>query len=137
MDTDLIKVIPDKQKAKSMLRMAGITLEMLNLIDIEKFPSNITKEYYDVIREFISIILLLDGYKIIGEGAHKRLIEYLKQNYREFSSKDVSVMDDLRIIRNKISYDGFFIKSDYIKRKLNNIGAIINKLRIIINKKLT
>ena len=41
--------------------------------------SNITKEYYDLIRELISVVLLLDGYKTYGEGAHKKLIEYLNQ----------------------------------------------------------
>ena len=77
MEEGLIKVTPDKEKAKSILKMVDTTIEMIKLIDITKFSSNITKEYYDAIRELISVVLLLDGYETYGEGAHKKLIEYL------------------------------------------------------------
>lgn len=43
---ELIKVTPDKEKAKSILRMVETTIEMVNNLDIDRFPSNITKEYY-------------------------------------------------------------------------------------------
>ena len=76
----LIKITPDEEKANSMLKMAVITLKMIETIDKTKFPSNIVKEYYDVIRELMSSILLLDGYKLIGENAHKNLIDYIKSN---------------------------------------------------------
>jgi hypothetical protein len=87
--------------------MVDTTIEMIKLIDTNKFSSNVTKEYYDVIRELISVILLLDGYKTYGEGAHKKLVEYLQHNYKEFKEYEISLIDDLRIIRNKIAYDGF------------------------------
>ena len=77
MDENLIKITPNKEKAKSISRMAETTLEMIKSLDINKFPSNITKEYYDVMREFMSIVLLLDGFKTYGEGAHKKIIEYI------------------------------------------------------------
>ncbi|MBI5347467.1 MAG: hypothetical protein HZB66_02560 [Candidatus Aenigmarchaeota archaeon] len=78
---DLIGVTPNKEKAKSILKMVETTLEMINHIDRNKFPSNVAKEYYEVIRELTSIILLLDGYKAVGEGAHKKQIEYLEAKY--------------------------------------------------------
>jgi len=84
----------------------------------------------------MSIILLLDGYKTAGEGAHRRLIEYLDERYKEFNSREISLIDDLRVIRNRISYDGFFVESDYIKRRLDGIYSIIDKMRILIMKKL-
>ena len=46
------------------------------------------------------------------------------------------MIDDLRIKRNKISYDGFFVKEDYINRRLDRILIVIKKLKGIINKKL-
>lgn len=70
----LIKVTPDKEKAQSILKMVDSTIEMIEVIDITKFSSIVTKEYYDVIRELMSVILLLDGYKTYGERAHKKLI---------------------------------------------------------------
>jgi len=136
MDKDLIKITPDKLKAKSMLKMAEITLNMIKGIDTAKYSSNVTKEYYEVIRELIAIILLLNGYKTYGEGAHKKLIEYIRINYKQLSDYEVSLIDDLRIIRNKIAYDGFFVEKDFIERKTKDILAIISKLKAIIQKEI-
>lgn len=136
MEEGLIKVTPDKEKAKSILKMVDTTIEMIKVIDITKFSSNITKEYYDVIRELISVILLLDGYKTYGEGAHKKLIEYLQTKNVGFTEYEILLIDDLRITRNKVAYDGFFVERDYIERKIRDIQKIIVKLKDIIKKKL-
>ena len=136
MEEGLIKVTPDKEKAKSILKMVDTTIEMIKVIDITKFSSNITKEYYDVIRELISVVLLLDGYKTYGEGAHKRLIEYLQAKISGFSEYEILLIDELRVTRNKVAYDGFFVGGDYIKRKIKNIQKIISKLKGLIKKKL-
>ncbi len=136
MEEGLIKVTPDKEKAKSILKMVDTTIEMIKVIDITKFSSNITKEYYDVIRELISVVLLLDGYKTYGEGAHKKLIEYLQTKNIGFSEYEILLIDDLRITRNKVAYDGFFVERDYIERKIRAIQKIIAKLKDIIKKKL-
>jgi len=136
MEEGLIKVTPDKEKAKSILKMVDTTIEMIKVIDITKFSSNITKEYYDVIRELISVVLLLDGYKTYGEGAHKKLIEYLQTKHIGFSEYEILLIDDLRITRNKVAYDGFFVERDYIERKIRDIQKIIAKLKDIVKKKL-
>jgi len=136
MEKDLIKITPNKEKAKSILNMVRTTLEMVDRVDKSKFSSNITKEYYEIIRELVTIVLLLDGYKTIGEGAHKRMIEYLEANYKQFSKSEIYFIDDLRIVRNKIAYDGFFVKKDFIDTKLKSIQGIIEKLKKIIDRKL-
>jgi len=136
MQEDLIRITPNKEKACSIFKMVEITLEMIKQIDKSKFPSNIAKEYYEVTRELISIILLLDGYKTMGEGAHKKQIEYLEANYKGFSKSEIAFIDDLRMTRNKISYDGFFVKESYIDRKLIDISKIIDKLKEIVRKKI-
>ena len=137
MEEDLIRITPNKEKAHSIFKMVEITLEMIKQIDKNKFPSNIAKEYYEVIRELISIILLLDGYKTMGEGAHKRQIEYLEANYyKEFSKSEIVFIDDLRVTRNKIAYDGFFVKGSYLDKKLIGILNIIDKLKEIVRKKI-
>lgn len=136
MEEDLIRITPNKEKASSILKMVETTLELIKQINRTTFPSNVTKEYYDVIRELTSIILLLDGYKAIGEGAHKRQIEYLESNYKEFNQSEIAIINDLRIKRNKIAYDGFFITKEYIENKLIDINKIIRKLKEIIKKKI-
>jgi hypothetical protein len=136
MEEGIIKTIPDREKAKSILKMVETTLEMIDTIDSRKFSSHVVKEYYEVIRELITVILLLDGYKTQGEGAHKKLIEYIGKNYAEFKVYDIMLIDDLRIIRNKISYNGFFVTDDYLERKKKDILMLIDNLRVIIYKKL-
>ena len=136
MEEGFIKITPNKEKAKSILKMVNTTLEMIKETDIEKFPSNVTKEYYEVIRELLSIVLLLDGYRTHGERAHIKLIEYLEKNYKEFTGYEIALIDDLRTKRNDIAYDGFFVEKDYIERKLKDIHKIINKLKAVIQKKI-
>jgi hypothetical protein len=133
---NLVRATPDKEKAESILSMVETTIEMIGGIDKSRFPSNVTKEYYEIIRELISIILLLDGYRTTGEGAHKRMIEYLESHYKEFQGNEISLIDDLRIVRNKIAYDGFFVRMDYVQRKIPDIQDIISKLKKIISRKL-
>lgn len=135
-ELNLIKVTPDKEKAKSMLKMIKTTIDMITYLDIVKFSSNITKEYYDVLRELMSIVLLLDGYKVYGEEAHKKTIEYIEIKYKTITEAEINLLNDLRIKRNKISYDGFFIEPEYIKNKLERIKKIIIKLEKIISLKL-
>jgi len=132
----LIKVTPDIEKCRSILKMIDITLEMINEINISKYSSNVVKEYYNIIREAMSIILLIDGYKTYGEYAHKDLIDFLKLNYKQFVDFEINLINNLRIIRNKISYDGFFVKKDFIFENQAHIQKIINKLRKLINQKI-
>ncbi|MGM5483243.1 MAG: hypothetical protein ACQESF_07305 [Nanobdellota archaeon] len=132
----LIRVTPDKEKARSILKMVDTTIEMIGTIDVSKYSSNITKEYYNVLRELIGIVLLLDGYKTYGEGAHKTMIEYI-ENYKEFARSEIILIDELRKTRNRIAYDGFFVEREFIERKLDDISNIIKKLKEIINHKLS
>lgn len=135
MENELIKITPDEEKAKAISRMVDATLTMIESIDMNKFPSNVTKEYYEAIRELLSAILLLDGYKTYGEGAHKKQIKYIEANYKAINGHEISLIDELRTVRNRISYDGFFVEKDYINRKTKEIKAIVEKLRKIIKSK--
>ncbi len=136
MEEGLIKTAPDREKAKSILKMVETTLEMIETVDSKKFTSHVVKDYYEVLRELITVILLLDGYKTQGEGAHKKLIEYLEKNYGDFRGHEISLIDDLSVVRNKIAYNGFFVQDDYLERKRKDILVLIEKLRVIIYKKL-
>ena len=67
MEEDLIKITPNKEKARSIFRMVETTLEMIEQIDKSKFPSSIAKEYYEVIRELTSIFYCLTDTKQQGK----------------------------------------------------------------------
>ncbi|UZE93863.1 MAG: hypothetical protein IB618_03825 [Candidatus Pacearchaeota archaeon] len=135
----IIKITLDREKAKSILKMAENIENMLKEI-IKKLgkmedQSIIVREYYEVIRELITALLLSDGFKAIGEYAHKETIDYLS-NYKEFSQDEVMTIQDLRTKRNKSSYEGRPIKSPYLENKKEKLDLIINKLKFILRKRL-
>ncbi len=74
--------------------------------------------------------------RLTVKEAHKKSVEYLRHNYKEFNESEIFLIDDLRITRNKIAYDGFFVDNDYIDRKIGDIQEIIAKLKGIIKKKV-
>ncbi|MBW6461467.1 MAG: NUDIX domain-containing protein [DPANN group archaeon] len=137
MKNRLIKITPDKEKAKSLMNMATKRQEMMSTLNSSKYPSLIVERYYEIITELISSILMLDGYKIKCDGAHKALIEYIGDTYNtKFQKSDIYFLDELRLIRNKINYNGFFVKTDYLTRNEKNINEIILKLEELINQKM-
>lgn len=131
----MIKIRPDKQKAKSLKETAKITLERLKGTNIEKYPSNTLIDYYDVIRMLMEALTLIDGIKVKGEGAHKIIIDYVCKNYG-FAESVRMFLQEMRDYRNRISYEGFTIQKNYIKTNLRKIEQIINQLLELVNKKL-
>lgn len=59
MDDDvIIKVSPDKEKAKSLFKMIQIIIERIDNTDKKKFASLIISDYYEVVKELITAILI-------------------------------------------------------------------------------
>ncbi|MGD9276576.1 MAG: hypothetical protein PVJ67_05365 [Candidatus Pacearchaeota archaeon] len=129
----LIKVTPDKEKSKNILEMINLIEERIKVQDKDKFSSLIISCYYEIIKELITILLLIDGYKTLS---HKDLIVYLKSNYSEISSSEIMLVDNLRIVRNRISYEGTKIDFSYLENKEIKIKQIIKKLKSLVNNKL-
>ena len=67
----IIKITPDKEKAKSMLSLIKNREKFLPSINIKEFSTIASEHYYEIIKELISIFLMLNGIKAIGENAHK------------------------------------------------------------------
>lgn len=130
----IIKVTPNKEKAKSMLMLAENKEAFANTIDIKLYSTNAAENYYDVIRELASAVLLLDGKKAMGESAHKEIIDELSA-YKEFSEDEIALADDLRIKRNNSSYEGKPIDKVYVENKRHRWIALIQKLKQTIRKK--
>jgi len=129
---DLIKITPNKEMAKSILKMAALIEERIKLENKENMTSLIISDYYEIIKELITAILLLDGYKTLS---HKDLIDYLKEKYLEFSQNEISVLHKIRTLRNRIVYEGFLIESHYLNRNEDLFKLVIEKLKKIIKGK--
>lgn len=123
----IIKIRPDKQKSRSLRKIARITLERLNKTNIKEYPTNSLTDYYDVIHKLMEALTLLEGIKIKGEGAHQELIEYVVKQYN-LDEQTKRFLQQMREYRNRISYEGFMINSNYIILNQEKIKGIIKKL---------
>ena len=130
----LHKVLIDKEKAKSMLKMAINRQEAINSIKID-YPTIIAENYYEIIKELSSALLLLEGLKAIGENSHKEIIDNLEK-FNKFSSYEISLLQDLRIKRNKSQYEGEPFDVSYLKNKKEILLKIIDKLKKEVKDRL-
>lgn len=127
-------VFPDKEKAKSIFKMALDREKTLKLLKIN-YPTIIAENYYEIIKELSTALLLIHGFKAIGENAHKDLIDSLGK-FIDFDSQIISVLQDLRIKRNNSQYEGEPFDISYLENNQKFLLDIIDKLKKIVSNKL-
>ena len=130
---DLIRITPDKEKARSILKMVSLIEERIQSTDRAKMASLIIADHYEVIKELITALLLADGYKTLS---HKDLIEYLKERYAAFGTHEIVLLDELRVLRNRVTYEGFSIVPSYLNRNEQVFKAVARKLKELLERKL-
>jgi len=130
----IINVTPDKEKARSMLNLAAKREEFASSINSSQFPTMAAENYYEIVKELSSAILLAEGIKTTGENAHKETISEMSRH--GMADSEISIMDDLRMKRNKSSYEGKEIDISYLKNRKGELLAIISKLKSILTKRL-
>lgn len=128
---DLIKTAPQKERAQSMLKMTLLIEKRINLQDRKTMCALIIADYYEIIKELLTAFMLIEGYKVLN---HKDLIEYSAENYRILTKNEISSIDTLRILRNRISYEGYNTDPSYLTRNETRFKGIITKLRAKILK---
>jgi len=132
-DEEVRRISPDKEIAKSIEEMIKVRLKALEVKDKKEFASLVVEDYYEIIKESITALMAVDGYKTLS---HEVLVGFLKNFYRQFTEEEIFLIDQLRILRNKIAYKGFFINYDYLKRNEPKIKPIILKLTKTLNEKI-
>ena len=128
---DLIKITPDKEMVKSIIEMVSLIEDRIKIQDREKMASLIISDYYEIIKELITAVLLFDGYKTLS---HKDLIDYVKEKRKDFSEHEISVLDNLRVLRNRVTYEGFKVEPSYLNKNESLFKSIIVKLKKIIKR---
>src|SRR3989344_8126593 len=129
----IIQIRPDKQKSNALIKMGKISLKRLNETDMVEYPSNSLVDLYDVIHKLMEAITIKEGIKMKGEGAHQELIAYI-------SSKGIineqirTFLQQMRDLRNRISYEGFDVNKNYIILNQEKIDKIIEDLFETLNK---
>jgi|SRR3989338_4725101 len=131
---ELIKITPNPERVKSILHMANLLEERITLQDKEKMAALVTVDYYEIIKELLTAILLLEGYKTLS---HKDLFEYMHEKSAEmFDQQEKFLLNELRILRNRVSYEGFKIQPSYLERNQSKLKEIIQRIKQEIIKKL-
>ena len=119
------KVEIDIERVNSILRMCLIRLRVVQGILLDRETASIVAEdYYEIIKELLTALLLLQGLK---SENHECLIAFFKQAYpaKEY---ETGIIFELKKIRNKISYEGFFIELEYVQRNMVEFRHIIHFL---------
>ena len=119
----------DKDKISSILKMCFVRLKFAKKQEInDETASLITEDYYETIKELLTALLLKNGLK---SNNHECLISYFKKNYPNYEY-ETNIIYELKNIRNRINYDGFFIEKQYlIKNKLEFEHIIELLVRLI------
>lgn len=130
MSEDTFKISKSPVMAKSLLEMAK---ERLGDIDKNSKTYKIVEEYYEIIKELITALMYSDGFKTLS---HKSLIYYLENSYKEFNKAEITLVDELRKLRNNIVYYGQKIEKDFLINKEKEIISIIKKLFETIGHRL-
>jgi hypothetical protein len=138
---ELIRITPDTERARSLLDTVSVRLDAIRLMqkaDSRKFSSKIVEEYYECVLELMTAIMSIDGFKTRSDaaGSHIAAIEYLRENYKELEENEIGMIDDLRKKRVGITYYGRHVREDYMEENRSEIERIIEKLRLIVRKKL-
>ncbi len=123
----LHKVFPDEEKAKSIFKMA---LDRERFLSSSKiiYPNIIVENYYEIIKEMTSALLLLKGIKFIGENAHKEIINSLSK-ILNLNQSDISILQDLRVKRNYSLYERKIVHTSYLENYKDFLDTIICSVR--------
>ena len=122
------KVEPDNEKINSIRTMCDVRLEMLKETKLtDKRASVIASDYYEIIKELLTALLLKNSMK---SDNHECLISFFKHNYSKYEY-ETNIIHQLKDVRNRASYDGVFVKKDYVEKnkfEFEHIIKLLNKL---------
>ena len=123
------KVAVDKDKINSILKMGSVRLEFLKKQEFDKETASIiTEGYYEVIKELLTALLLKYGLK---SNNHECLISFFKNKFPKYEY-EVNILHELKNIRNRIEYDGFFVDKSYLEKNKLEFEHIIGLLKELI-----
>ena len=123
--------IKDMQLAKSLLSTAEQDLKFFKTLPINNISARkIVSNYYDILRSTLEALASLEGYKVYS---HEAFTYYLKENVEGDTSRK---FERLRKIRNSINYYGKEISAEEAKELVNEILALIDKIKSMLLKKL-
>ena len=88
------KISPDRETANSLMNNVEDRLKFLKTID-KNFPNMVFETVYEIIRESINALMLLEGYK---PYSHEVVIAFLEKFHPDkFTEYELTNLNNLRI----------------------------------------
>jgi len=134
LDYKVKKVKENPEQAKALYELARRRLESIEKRRKDEFSQLLIESYYEAIKELISALLSIQGYK---SYSHECLVSFMNEFYPTiFDDFQIHFLDSLRKLRSDIQYKGRDVADDYLKRNSSVIEKIIGNLLNIIEKEL-
>ena len=127
------KLRSDREKARALMKMTELREKRVTVTPSAEFATLLVEEYYEMIKELVTAIMSIDGWKTTS---HEMLVGYLAEFYKEFTSAEITLVDQLRMIRNDIGYRGVMVDGEYVQRNQETITKVIKKLKQVLDQKL-
>ncbi len=122
------KVEPDTEKIGSIRKMCSVRLRVAQQVAIDdETASVVAEDYYEIIKELLVALLLKNGLK---SDNHECLISFFKNMFPKYKY-EAQTIHQLKNVRNRVSYDGIFVKKEYIisnKLEFEHIIEILDGL---------
>jgi len=120
------RVQKNPEQANSLLELAKRRFESIEKRKDYDYPQLLLEDYYETIKELISALLTIHGYK---SYSHECLISFMEEFYpRTLTQSHLRFLDDLRRLRSDILYRGRDIAEDYLDRNLSELERILELL---------
>ena len=134
LDYKVKKVKENPEQAKALLQLAKRRLESIERRRKDEFSQLLIESYYEAIKEIISALLAIHGYK---SYSHECLISFMEKFYPTvLDDFEIHFLDSMRKLRSDIQYRGRDVADDYLKRNSLVIEKIIKKLFDVLEKEL-
>ena len=128
------KVKENPEQAKALFELANKRLESVNKRRKDEYPQFLIESYYEVIKELISSLLSIHGFK---SYSHECLVSFIKEYYPDtLEDYQLHFLDSIRKLRSDIQYRGADVADDYLERNLSTIEGVIKILNNIVKKEL-
>ncbi len=120
------EVKKNPEQARSLVELAKRRLESVEKRKDYEYPQLLIEDYYETIKELVSALIAIHGYK---SYSHECLISFIRQFHpNTLASSQLRFLDDLRKLRSDILYRGREIAEDYLNRNSSEIERILELL---------
>lgn len=128
------KVKENPEQAKALFELANKRLESINKRRKDEYAQFLIESYYEVIKELISSLLSIHGYK---SYSHECLVSFIKEYYPDsLDEYQLHFVDSMRKLRSDIQYRGADVADDYMQRNHKTITEVIKILNNTVKKEM-